>query len=205
MQFKYRFLLLIILFLGLTACNSQSEIIIKKIDLDNPKVEINRQIRASELTLGCGIYKLEGIKSPKKFNITLNYFSDGKVEELAKTDSFQSDELEQLYFLVNEAKVDVLINNKNVIKNILHFELESKLFPKEDACAWHWLEESKIASERGTVIFTYYAPNGNSLSTPELNDVDISEQVSENKNLHGIYIELKLDEEEIENDSYKFE
>lgn len=195
MQFKYRFLLLIILFLGLTACDSKSEIIIKKIDLDNPKVEINRQISASELTLGGGIYKLEGIKSPKKFNITLNYFSNGNVEEIAKTDSFKSDELEQLYFLVNEGKVDVLINNKNVIKNILHFELESKLFPKEDACAWHWLEDSKISGDRGIVIFTYYAPNVNSLFTPELNDVDISEQVSENKDLHGIYIELKLDEE----------
>lgn len=196
MQFKYRFLLLIILFLGLTACDSKSEIIIKKIDLDNPKVEIHRQISASELTLGGGIYKLEGIKSPKKFNITLNYFSNGNVEEIAKTDSFQSDELEQLYFLVNEGKVDVLINNKNVIKNILHFELESKLFPKEDACAWHWLEDSKITGDRGIVIFTYYAPNVNSLSTPELNDVDISEQVSENKDLHGIYIELKLDEDD---------
>lgn len=198
MNFKlaYRYLLLIILVVGLTACNSNSEIKIKKIDVDNPKVEMDQPTSPSSLSLGNGIYKLEGIKNPNKCNITLNYFSNGKIDELAKTDSFQLGESEQVYFIVNEGKVDVLINNKNVIKNILHFKLESDLFPEENACAWHWLEESKIRSERGTVIFTYFSQKGSSLSTPELNDVDINEQIAENKELRGIFIELNLDIED---------
>lgn len=198
MHFKlsYRWLLLIILAIGLTACNSNSEIIIKRIDVDNPKVKMDQPISPSNLSLGNGIYKLEGIKSAKKFNLTLNYFSGGMIEELATTDSFSLGELEQVYFIINEGKVDILINDKNVIKNILHFKLESDLFPEENLCSWHWLEESKIASERGTVIFTYYSQEGSSLSTPELNDVDINEQISENKELNGIFIELKLDEED---------
>lgn len=176
------------IFLASCNTNEHSEIELSKIVGDDLSFCAKNSLDSDSVSYGQRGYALKGSEGEyRKCYVKLNSFHDGIVEDMAVSEDF-STEFDKIYFVIHEGNVSVFTVNKNLVKNVLNYELDSTLFTKKSLNVWYWKNDVKLKNEGSGTIFASFFQTETEVSSPDLDSQDVEEYAVADKARRGIFL-----------------